>query len=74
MVVGRQYQVQGSLLAAQNRFETVIRFPTTAFRGLYRLIETSLALGLKAVQATGDLSRNYPANIWYHRGNNLLTD
>ena len=44
MVVGRQYQTQGSFLAAQNRFQTVIRdFPTTGQvpEAFYRLVETS---------------------------------
>lgn len=79
MVVGRTYQRQGQFLAAQNRFKEVIHeYPTTGQvpEAFYRLVETSLSLGLVG-EARGygaTLGYNFPSNIWYHRAYDLLTN
>lgn len=78
MVVGRQYQSQGQILSAQNRFKTVIDdYPTTGQvpEAFYRLVETSLALGLKgeARRYGATLGYNFPSSVWYHRAYKLLT-
>ena len=78
MVVGRQYQNLGQLLSAQNRFKTVIdEYPTTGQvpEAFFRLVETSLALGLKgeARRYGATLGYNFPGSVWYHRTYKLLT-
>ena len=78
MVVGRQYQRQGQLLSAQNRFKTVIDDYSTTSQvpeAFYRLVETSLALGLKgeARRYGATLGYNFPSSVWYHRAYKLLT-
>ena len=79
MVVGRTYQSQNQHLAAQNRFKEVIEeYPTTTQvpEAFYRLVETSLALGLagEARRYGATLGYNYPSSQWYHRAYDLLTD
>ena len=77
MVVGRIYLTQSRYLAAQNRFKQVIEaYPTTAQvpEAFYRLVETSLALGLRqeARRYGATLGFNFPDNPWYHRAYALL--
>ena len=77
MVIGRSYQIQNQHLAAQNRFKRVIEdYPTTSQipEAFYRLVETSLALGLagEARRYGATLGYNYPSSPWYHRTYALL--
>ena len=78
MVIGRAYQKQNRYLAAQNRFKSVIEdYPKTnqVPEAFYRLVETSLALGL-VNEARGygtTLGHNFSDNIWYSRAYTLLT-
>ena len=77
MVIGRTYQGQNRYLAAQNRFKTVVEdYPTTSQvpEAFFRLVETSLALGLgaEARRYGATLGHNFPSNIWYHRAYALL--
>lgn len=77
MVIGRSYQQQNRFVAAQNRFLIVINdFPTTGQvpEAFYRLVETSLALGLEgeAQRYAATLGHNFPANPWYARAYDLL--
>lgn len=78
MVIGRSYQTQNQHLAAQNRFKRVIEdYPTTTQvpEAFYRLVETSLVLGLngEARRYGATLGYNYPSSDWYHRAYALLT-
>ncbi len=79
MVIGRTYQNQNRYLAAHNRFKDVIeQYPTTSQvpEAFYRLVETSLALGLagEARRYGATLGYNFPSNPWYARAYALLTN
>lgn len=72
MEIGRFYQKSGQWLAAQMRFQIVVdKYQTTshAAEALYRLTETSLALGLKgeANKYAAVLGANYPGSEWYEK-------
>ncbi len=79
MEIGRFYQRTGQWLAAQLRFQNVTEdFQTTshAAEALYRLTETSLALGLKdeALRYSAVLGANYPGSDWYEKAFDLMND
>ena len=79
MEIGRFYEKTGKWLAAQIRFQNVIKtYQTTSHapEALYRLTETSLALGLpeEAKKYSAVLGANYPGNKWYQRAYNLIED
>jgi outer membrane protein assembly factor BamD len=72
MEIGRHYQRSGRWLAAHLRFRNVVeRFETTSHtaEALYRLTETSLALGIpeEAVKYAAVLGANYPGSKWYEK-------
>jgi outer membrane protein assembly factor BamD len=78
MEVGRYYLRRGNHQAAANRFRVVVeQFQTTTHtpEALYRLIETSLALGLtdEAQTAGAILGHNFRSTVWYEDGFALLT-
>ncbi len=77
MEIGRYYERAGHWLAAQLRFQNVIEdYQTTshAAEALYRLTETSLALGLpdEAQRYASVLGANYPGNEWYEKAFELI--
>ena len=79
MEIGRFYERSGKWLAAQLRFQNVIEdYQTTSHtpEALYRLTETSLALGLlqEARKYSAVLGANYPGSEWYERAYELLGD
>ncbi len=70
MSVGRFYLRQGNLLAAINRFRTVVEnYQTTghAPEALHRLVEAYTAAGLldEARRVAAVLGHNYPGSDWY---------
>jgi outer membrane protein assembly factor BamD len=78
MEIGRYYLKRGNYQAASNRFRVVVeQFQTTSHtpEALYRLIETSLALGLtdEAQTAGAILGYNFQSSVWYQDGFALLT-
>ena len=79
MEIGRFYQRSGRWLAAQLRFRNVVeQYETTSHtpEALYRLTESSLALGLReeAVKYAAVLGANYPGNEWYDKAYELVQD
>ena len=77
MEIGRFYERSGKWLAAQLRFQNVVDdYQTTSHtpEALYRLTETSLALGLReeAVKYAAVLGSNYPGNEWYQKAYRLV--
>ncbi len=77
MEVGRFYASTGKWLAAQLRFQNVVKeYQTTSHtpEALYRLTETSLALGLpdEARRFAAVLGANYPGNEWYEKAFTLI--
>lgn len=77
MEIGRLYQRSGRWLAANIRFQNVVEdYQTTshAAEALYRLTETSLALGLpqEAVKYAAVLGANYPGSEWYSKAYGLV--
>jgi outer membrane protein assembly factor BamD len=77
MEVGRYYLKRNSLLAAVNRFKTVVtKYQTTTQtpEALYRLTEAYYALGVmsEAQTAAAVLGHNYPASQWYKDAYTLL--
>ncbi|MBU1755971.1 MAG: outer membrane protein assembly factor BamD [Alphaproteobacteria bacterium] len=79
MEIGRYYQHSGRWIAAQMRFQNVVdTYQTTSHspEALYRLTETSLALGIpeEAVKYAAVLGSNYPGNEWYQRAYELVQD
>lgn len=79
MEIGRYYERSGKWIAAQIRFQNVVdNFQTTSHapEALYRLTETSLALGIpeEAVKYTAVLGANYPGNEWYEKAYELVQD
>lgn len=79
MEIGRYYQRSGKWIAAQIRFQNVIdTYQTTSHapEALYRLVESSLALGIRpeAVKYAAVLGANYPGNEWYEKAYELIED
>ena len=79
MEIGRYYQRSGKWIAAQIRFQNVVDdYQTTSHapEALYRLVESSLALGIRqeAVKYAAVLGANYPGNEWYERAYELIED
>ena len=79
MEIGRYYQRSGKWIAAQIRFQNVVdTYQTTSHapEALYRLTETSLALGIpaEAVKNAAVLGANYPGNEWYEKAYELVQD
>jgi outer membrane protein assembly factor BamD len=77
MEIGRSYQRQGRWIAAQIRFQNVIDdYQTTSHiaEALYRLAESSLALGLpgEAAKYAAVLGANYPGSEWYEKAYELV--
>jgi len=77
MEVGRFYENSGKWLAAQYRFANVVeKYQTTshAAEALFRLTETSLALGLpeEAKRYSAVLGANYPGSDWYQKAFDLM--
>ncbi len=79
MEIGRFYQKSGRWLAAQIRFQNVVeQYQTTSHapEALYRLTESSLALGVpqEAMKYASVLGANYPGNEWYEKAYELVQD
>ncbi len=79
MEIGRFYERSGKWISAQLRFQNVVEnYQTTshAAEALYRLTETSLALGLpqEAVKYAAVLGANYPGSKWYDKAFELMQD
>ena len=79
MEIGRYYERSGKWIAAQIRFQNVVdNFQTTSHapEALFRLTETSLALGIpeEAVKHAAVLGANYPGNEWYEKAYELVQD
>ncbi|MGB3738415.1 MAG: outer membrane protein assembly factor BamD [Pontixanthobacter sp.] len=79
MEIGRYYQRSGRWLASQIRFQNVIdNFQTTSHapEALYRLTESSLALGIpaEAKKYAAVLGTNYPGSRWYDKAYDLIGD
>ncbi|MBV7260096.1 outer membrane protein assembly factor BamD [Erythrobacter crassostreae] len=79
MEIGRHYQRSGQWLASAIRFRNVVeKFDTTSHtpEALYRLTESSLALGLRqeAVKYTAVLGANYPGDEWYEKAYKMVQD
>lgn len=79
MEIGRFYQKSGRWIAAQVRFQNVVdKFQTTSHapEALYRLTESSLALGVpqEAVKYAAVLGANHPTTKWYERAFELIED
>ncbi len=77
MEIGRFYQRSGRWIAAQLRFQNVVEnYQTTshAAEALYRLTESSLALGVpaEAVRYAAVLGANYPGSEWYQKAYDLV--
>ena len=79
MEIGRHYERSGKWIAAQIRFQNVVdNYQTTSHapEALYRLTETSLALGIpsEAVKYAAVLGANYPGTEWYDKAYDLVQD
>ena len=79
MEIGRFYQKSGRWLASQLRFQNVVeQYDTTSHapEALYRLAESSLALGLQeeAVKYAAVLGANYPGSEWYEKAYDLIEE
>ncbi len=77
MEIGRFYLKNGNILAATNRFRTVVdQYQTTSHtpEALYRLTAAYLTLGIdqEAQKTAAVLGYNYPASKWYRYSYNLL--
>ncbi len=77
MEIGRLYAKSGKWLAAELRFRNVVeKFDTTshAAEALYRLTESSLALGIpeEAQKYASVLGANYPGSKWYEKAYKLM--
>ena len=78
MEIGRFYEGSGQMIAARIRFQAVVdKYQTTSHapEALYRLTETSLALGIpeEAKKYAAVLGKNYPGSEWYQRAYKLVT-
>ena len=79
MEIGRHYERAGRWIAAQIRFQNVVdNYQTTSHapEALYRLTETSLALGIpdEAVKYAAVLGATYPGTEWYDKAYDLVQD
>ncbi|MFN2100480.1 outer membrane protein assembly factor BamD [Altererythrobacter sp. MF3-039] len=79
MEIGRFYERSGRWIAAKLRFQNVVsNFQTTSHapEALFRLTETSLALGVReeAVKYAAVLGANYPGSEWYEKAYELVGD
>ena len=79
MEIGRFYEKSGQWLAAQIRFQNVVeKYQTTSHapEALYRLTETSLALGVpaEAQKYAAVLGANYPGTEWYEKAYRLIRE
>ena len=79
MEIGRFYQRTGQWLASEIRFRNVVEnYQTTSHapEALYRLTESSLALGIpaEAKKYAAVLGANYPGSKWYERAYTLIGD
>lgn len=79
MEIGRYYQRSGKWIASQIRFQNVVdTYQTTSHapEALYRLVESSLALGIpaEAVKYAAVLGANYPGSEWYDKAYDLVQD
>ncbi len=79
MEIGRFYERSGKWIAAQIRFQNVVdNYQTTSHapEALFRLTETSLALGIpsEAVKYAAVLGANYPGSEWYDKAYELVQD
>lgn len=79
MEIGRYYEKSGKWIAAQIRFQNVVdNYQTTSHtpEALFRLTETSLALGIpaEAVKYAAVLGANYPGSEWYDKAYELVQD
>ena len=79
MEIGRHYERAGRWIAAQIRFQNVVdNYQTTSHapEALYRLTETSLALGIpdEAVKYAAVLGANSPGTEWYDKAYDLVQD
>ena len=77
MEIGRFYEKTGKWLAAQIHFQNVVeKYQTTSHtpEALYRLTETSLALGVpeEAKRYSAVLGASYPGSKWYDRAFRLM--
>ncbi len=77
MEIGRFYERAGHWLAAQFRFRKVVdEYQTTSHtpEALYRLTETSLALGIpeEANRYAAVLGANFPGSEWYEKAYELI--
>ncbi len=77
MEIGRYYERSGKWIAAQIKFQNVVEnYQTTSHtpEALYRLVETSLSLGIpaEAKKYAAVLGANYPGNEWYERAFGLM--
>jgi outer membrane protein assembly factor BamD len=78
MQIGRYYMERREMLAAANRFRTVVsEYQTTRHveEALHRLTETYLALGIvpEAQTAAAVLGHNFPDSEWYQESHSLLS-
>ena len=79
MEIGRYYQRSGRWLASQIRFQNVVEtYQTTSHapEALYRLTESSLALGVpaEAKKYAAVLGANYPGSEWYEKAFELVQE
>ena len=77
MQIGRYYERSGRWLAASHRFRNVVeKYETTSHapEALYRLVETSLNLGMpeEALKYAAVLGANYPGSQWYEKAYKLM--
>lgn len=77
MEIGRFYERSGKWIAAQLRFQNVVEnYQTTSHapEALFRLVETSLALGIpaEAKKYAAVLGANYPGSEWYEKAYGLM--
>ncbi|MXP24928.1 outer membrane protein assembly factor BamD [Altererythrobacter indicus] len=77
MEIGRFYERSGRWLAAEIRFQNVIKkYDQTSHtpEALFRLTETNLALGIpsEAKKYAAVLGANYPGSKWYERAYSLM--
>jgi outer membrane protein assembly factor BamD len=77
MEIGRYYERSGKWIAAQIKFQNVVEnYQTTSHtpEALYRLVETSLAMGIpaEAKKYAAVLGANYPGSEWYEKAFGLV--
>ena len=79
MEIGRFYERTGAWIAADIRFHNVVEnYQTTSHapEALYRLVETSLAMGIpvEAKKYASVLGTNYPGSKWYEKAYKLMQE